>query len=188
VTIRRRWDDATAAQRALLELSDEREWWLRRALRAEKHGYQRGHAAGHAEGYRHAAADLESEWQAIARPAARGVPPHAGLELLRWGPGGRERFGEARPGDYAGGPVEWDGPGRASGAPSVARLPGDDALRRVRAAEAGCNRDAGKHERAFIARSRATPPDRRSEVQRATLDLYPAGPRRERHLAVVPRG
>ncbi|MEV5711246.1 hypothetical protein [Actinoallomurus sp. NPDC052274] len=33
---------------------------------------------------------------------------HAELEALRWGPDGRERFGDPRPGDHQGGPVSWE--------------------------------------------------------------------------------
>jgi hypothetical protein len=101
-------------QRALLELSDERDMWLRRVLGAWREGWRRGHAAGVARGYRQACADMEASWQAIARPVAYGGTSHADLELLRWGPGGREHFGDPRPGDYAGGPAEWpgDAPGR----------------------------------------------------------------------------
>jgi hypothetical protein len=111
---RGRWANSTPEQRAVLELSDEREWWLRRVLRAESYGYRCGFAAGVAKGYQRACTDMEAGWQAIARPVAHGGRPHADLELLRWGPGGREHFGDPRPGDYAGGPVEWpeDTPGR----------------------------------------------------------------------------
>jgi hypothetical protein len=45
----------------------------------------------------------------IARPVARGGVGVAELELRRWGPGGREHFGDPRPDDYTGGPVDWRG-------------------------------------------------------------------------------
>ena len=51
------------------------------------------------------AREYEHAWAAIARPVARGGPAFAELELRRWGPGGRARFGDAREGDYMGGPV-----------------------------------------------------------------------------------
>lgn len=31
------------------------------------------------------------------------------LDQARWGPGGRGRFADPRPGDYPGGPVPWEG-------------------------------------------------------------------------------
>ena len=97
-------------QRQLLALSDERDWWLRRLLRAEKAGFRRGRAAGFAEGYQAACDEMEAQWQEIARPAARWRRSHADLEFLRWGPLGRERFGDPRPGDYTGGPAGWPDP------------------------------------------------------------------------------
>lgn len=47
------------------------------------------------------------------------------------------------------------------------------AQRGLRAAEAGCRRDADEHERNFVARAYATPPHLRNEVQNATVQLYP---------------
>jgi hypothetical protein len=47
--------------------------------------------------------------------------------------------------------------------------------RRVRAGEAGCRRDAADHERAFVARAHNTSDRDRTDVQRATVRLYPAG-------------
>jgi hypothetical protein len=52
-------------------------------------------------GYRAAEADMAARWDRIARPAVRG-PAHADLEAERWGPGGREHFGDPRPGDFPG--------------------------------------------------------------------------------------
>src|ERR1700691_2764463 len=52
-------------------------------------------------GYRQAEADMAARWQEIARPVIRG-PAHADLEVERWGPGGREHFGDPRPGDFPG--------------------------------------------------------------------------------------
>jgi hypothetical protein len=45
--------------------------------------------------------------------------------------------------------------------------------RHVRAAEAGCRRDAAEHERSFAARAYATPDHARTPAQRATVYLYP---------------
>jgi hypothetical protein len=52
--------------------------------------YQRGCTAG----YLQAVADLKAAQQGIVRDA--------GLEIERYGPGGREHFGDPRPGDYPG--------------------------------------------------------------------------------------
>jgi hypothetical protein len=69
-----------------------------------REAYERGRAAGIAEG--RAAAD--ADWFASLAPARAGArvaartPVHAELEKLRWGPGGRDHFGDPRPGDYTG--------------------------------------------------------------------------------------
>jgi hypothetical protein len=54
-----------------------------------------------AAGYAAAEADMDARWNRIARAAVRG-PSHAEMEVKRWGPGGREHFGDPRPGDYPG--------------------------------------------------------------------------------------
>ena len=64
--------------------------------------YTLGHADGWREGYEAAGLDMARRWAEIARPASRGEPSHAELERRRWGPGGRERFGAPRPGDFPG--------------------------------------------------------------------------------------
>lgn len=51
-------------------------------------------------GRREAEAAMAAQWSRIAA-AARG-PDLAELEERRWGPGGREHFADARPGDYPG--------------------------------------------------------------------------------------
>ena len=52
-------------------------------------------------GRRDAEADMAARWNEIARTATRG-PTQADLEAERWGPGGREHYGDPRPGDYPG--------------------------------------------------------------------------------------
>jgi hypothetical protein len=52
-------------------------------------------------GYRQAEADMAARWQEIARAATQG-PSQADIEAERWGPGGREHFGDPRPGDFPG--------------------------------------------------------------------------------------
>ena len=63
--------------------------------------YQAGHADGYRAGYRQADADQAARWNQIARTATGG-PAHAELEKRRWGPGGRARFADPRPGDFPG--------------------------------------------------------------------------------------
>jgi len=53
-------------------------------------------------GYRQAEADMAARWHEIARPVTRRGPDFADLEAERWGPGGREHFGDPRPGDFPG--------------------------------------------------------------------------------------
>jgi hypothetical protein len=86
----------------LLALSDERDLHQRRRLAAWLDGYRLGRAHGRAEGRAEAEAEMTASWYEVAHPIARGGPPRDELERRRWGPGGRARFGEPRPGDYPG--------------------------------------------------------------------------------------
>ena len=63
--------------------------------------YQAGQRAGFQAGYRQASADQAARWAEITRPVVRGIS-HAELEERRWGPGGRARFADPRPGDFPG--------------------------------------------------------------------------------------
>jgi hypothetical protein len=65
-------------------------------------GYRWGCLHGHALGYADAEREMAAAWHAVADPASRGGPSHAEIECRRWGPGGRDRFGDPRPGDYRG--------------------------------------------------------------------------------------
>jgi hypothetical protein len=65
-------------------------------------GCEHGHVMGYAEGHADAEREMAAAWHAVADPASRGGPSHAELERRRWGPGGRDRFGDPRPGDYQG--------------------------------------------------------------------------------------
>jgi hypothetical protein len=76
----------------------EAETGYRRQLGREM--YQAGHGDGYQAGYRQAEADLAAGWNQATRPAAG--PSHAELEERRWGPGGRARFADPRPGDFPG--------------------------------------------------------------------------------------
>ncbi len=78
----------------LLERSDERDQFLARILRAEVDGYDRGYQDGDANGYRRAIA----EHKAIHRDLQEALR----WEIRRWGPGGRTRFADPRPGDFKG--------------------------------------------------------------------------------------
>lgn len=93
--------ETTVADReALLAISDERDAWLRRLLDAERAAYEAGYADGYRDGYEHGARVLEADWPTVIRPLER--PTLTELELLRWGPGGREHAGDPRPCDFPG--------------------------------------------------------------------------------------
>lgn len=89
----------------VLALSDERDQWERR-LQAE------GRAAYQA-GYEDALRDADHSWareplhswarEPLHAPMLLDEPTQAELELRRYGPGGRDHFGDPRPGDYQGG-------------------------------------------------------------------------------------
>ena len=66
-----------------------------------REAYEAGHADGYRAGYRQADADQAARWNQAARAALYGTT-HAELEERRWGPGGRARFAEPRPGDFPG--------------------------------------------------------------------------------------
>lgn len=73
-------------------------------------GYHLGYHSGWDVGYRFA---YHEQDQADRRRMAYmhglvELPAHRELELRRWGPGGREHFGDPRPGDHPGGPVDWE--------------------------------------------------------------------------------
>lgn len=88
----------------VLELSDERDLWMRRLAADYRLGYRLGYADGDRSGYERGARLRESDPVRIDV----GAPSLAELELRRWGPGGREHFGDPRLGDYVGGPVKLD--------------------------------------------------------------------------------
>lgn len=59
----------------------------------------------------------------------------------------------------------------------------ESAARRVLAAEAGERRDQAEHERAFVATTFNTPHHQRTDVQLATVQMYPPSARRLRRSA-----
>src|ERR1017187_7278465 len=77
---------------------------IRLGLARERGAYLRGHADGIVIGRQAEAAERDAAWNRIARDAVRLClsPGHSELEIRRWGPGGRARFGEPRPGDFPG--------------------------------------------------------------------------------------
>jgi hypothetical protein len=97
-----------AERRRIWALSNERAAWLRRVLRSWQDGWQQGYDAGYRDGREAEGAQRDRLWHLAADPAARGGPAYTELERRRYGPGGRKRFGEARSGDYQGGPVPWE--------------------------------------------------------------------------------
>ena len=86
----------------LLELCDERDQWMDRLGDEYRLGWKLGYAAGVDEGRRLEAEERDGAWNRVAGPIARGGDSHAELERRRWGPGGRLRFGDPRPGDRFG--------------------------------------------------------------------------------------
>lgn len=91
-----RWRMVAALVASMPDLTAEIE--LRRQLCRE--AYQAGRAEGWRAGYEHGARLLESEWPAVVAPLSG--PSLAELELLRWGLGGREHFGDIRSTDRFG--------------------------------------------------------------------------------------
>lgn len=85
---------------SLLEISDERDLWLDRLHAAERAAYERGYTDGDTAGYARGARLMEAT-APVLDPAA---PSLTELERRRWGPGGRQRFGDPRPGDFPGRP------------------------------------------------------------------------------------
>ena len=80
----------------LLELSDERDQHQRRLLDAERRAY----LDGYREGRQDAVRELDAQWSVTPSLRIPVDPAFAELERRRWGPGGRERFGDPRPGDW----------------------------------------------------------------------------------------
>jgi hypothetical protein len=96
---------APAAMMAdLLITSAERDRWRQRIEAAEKGAYLLGRADGYDRGYAARAAELERDWQEIARPIARGGPSYSELERRRWMLRGEQRtrgtFGQPHPDDF----------------------------------------------------------------------------------------
>ena len=94
-------DPAAVAQ--LLGAIDERDYWLRRLLSAERRAYELGHQAGYREGRRDEGDDRDAQWHSLADPLARRAADGVDLTRRRWRVRGEEReredFGRPHPGD-----------------------------------------------------------------------------------------
>jgi hypothetical protein len=84
--------------------------------------YERGRADGWYEGHETAEQEMAERWDRIAQPVARGGIEHDELEARRWGPGGRQHFGDPRPGDRS--PAEMLSRAHASWEPFGLPVPG----------------------------------------------------------------
>lgn len=91
-------------QRLVVDMAHADTLSIRLGLARERGAYLRGHADGIVIGRQAEAAERDAAWNRIARDAVRLClsPGHSELEIRRWGPGGRARFGEPRPGDFPG--------------------------------------------------------------------------------------
>lgn len=109
---------------AVLALSDERDRWERYALDLARAGYAAGYERGDHHGYARGDRLMQREWPAVVRPfiPGPGEPTPAEISERRWGPGGRERFADPRPGDQT--PEQMVARARASWAPLGLTPPG----------------------------------------------------------------
>ena len=88
-----------AYAQAVLDLSDERDLWMRRIAQAWQEGFAAGRAAGYLAGYAQAVAD----WKVTAAGMTQlGGESFAETERRRYGPGGRKTFSRPRSGDFKG--------------------------------------------------------------------------------------
>ena len=85
-------------------LLDDLEGQRRREAEAYAAGYRDGHRSGWEIGYAHAHEEMAAHWRALAEQIRRtaNTPTHA--ELIQ------RRATSTSSNDYAGGPVEWEGP------------------------------------------------------------------------------
>jgi hypothetical protein len=97
-------DDIGRQRAAVLALSDERDIWLARVYRTWREAYALGRARGYDRGY--------VDGIAARKHAQHLLVDVIGTHLYRWD-GLRRDYGKPRPGDYAGGPVDFYG-GRRS--------------------------------------------------------------------------
>ena len=88
----------------LLDLSDERDEWLRLALDWARSAYRNGYQVGHDTGYRIGYALAVREWKITAGGMTHlGGRTYAELDRRRYPPGGRLSWIIPRPGEADGG-------------------------------------------------------------------------------------
>ena len=75
----------------LLEVSDERDLWLRLALDWARSAYRSGYRAGYDAGYRAGYAEAVSDWKVVAGVVSGG-PSFAQLDKRRYPPAGRQSW------------------------------------------------------------------------------------------------
>ena len=103
----------------LIALSDERDLWERRIEQAYRDGY-RAAEIDHSEDYQKGVVDgalLRKRYQHDIVEAAE-------VDALRWGPEGREHYGDPRPGDFTGYGVDYLDQMHARAAAEVNTCPG----------------------------------------------------------------
>lgn len=81
-------EDAAEEQKVLAQCRELCRW-----------AYDMGYADGWKRGYEQGTRELQAEWPSVVASMVRGGPTYAELEERRWGPGGREHFGDPGPGD-----------------------------------------------------------------------------------------
>ena len=99
----------------VIALSDERDTWLRWVLAAWRDGYAAGRdsmdnavTTAYIDGLLRRKGIEHEHIRALTGGTCR-VDLWQDQQRRTWGPGGREHFADPEPGDYAGGPVAWDG-------------------------------------------------------------------------------
>jgi hypothetical protein len=75
----------------LLDLSDERDQWVRLALDWAGWAYRSGYQAGHGAGYRRGYSMAVDDWK-VCVGLVSGGRPFAELDRLRYPPGGRQSW------------------------------------------------------------------------------------------------
>jgi hypothetical protein len=88
----------------VLALAAERTRAARTAEARQREAFRRGRALGRREGWDLCTRRREHEFTAWVTGChiLDGTPDYAELERRRWGPGGRARFADPRPGDFPG--------------------------------------------------------------------------------------
>jgi hypothetical protein len=91
-------------QTVVLALSAERTRYAATADARQREAFRRGRALGRREGWELCTRRRNAEFRAWVADChiLDGTPWHAELERRRWGPDGRARFADPRPGDFPG--------------------------------------------------------------------------------------